>query len=87
MNKVEERLLNAGYDGVMYFENEDYENALIGVSEDERAIYDFELMVKWLMDRYGWSDIESVEWIENNTIRMLPYMGHKAPIIMYPLLD
>ena len=87
MNKIEKRLLDAGYDEILYFVNEGYEDALIGVSEDERAIYDFELMVKYLMNKYEWSDIESIEFIECNTIRSLPYMGDKAPIIMYPLLN
>lgn len=87
MSKVEKRLLDAGYDGVIYLVNESYEDALVGVSEDERAIYNFELMVKYLMNKYEWSEIESIEFIEYNTIRALPYMGDKAPIIMYPLLD
>lgn len=87
MNKVEERLLDAEYDGITYLVNESYEDALIGVSEDERAIYDFDLMVQWLIDKYGWSETESIEWIEVNTIRALPYMGDKPPIIMYRLLD
>ena len=37
------------------------------------------------MNKYGWSDIESIEWIEFNTLRALPYMGSDAPIIMYPI--
>ena len=80
---AEERLLNNGYDGIIIFSNESYDNALIGVSEDGRAIYDFDLMVKWLMDVDAMSDIEAIEWIEYNTIRALPYMGEKAPIIMH----
>lgn len=82
---AEERLLDAGYDGVKYLVNESYDNALIGVSEDGRAIYDFDKMVDWLIEKYGWSDIESIEWIEFNTLRALPYMGSDAPIIMYPI--
>ena len=82
---VEERLLDAGYDGVKFLVNESYDDALIGVSEDGRAIYDFDKMVDWLIEKYGWSDIESIEWIEFNTLRALPYMGSDAPIIMYPI--
>lgn len=80
---TEERLLNAGYEGIKYLVNESYDDALIGVSEDGRAIYDFDKMVDWLIEKYGWSDIESIEWIEVNTLRSLPYMGEKAPIVMY----
>ena len=58
---------------------------MIGISEDERAIYDFDLMVEWLMKNDGMTSEEAIEWIEYNTIRSLPYVGDKAPIIMYRL--
>lgn len=82
---AEERLLDAGYEGIKYLVNESYDDALIGVSDDGRAIYDFEKMVDWLIEEYGWSDDEAVEFIEYNTLRALPYFGEGAPIIMYPL--
>lgn len=82
---AEERLLEYGYDDVKYLVNESYDDALIGVSEDGRAIYDYDKMVDWLVDKYDWTDDEAVEWIEYNTIRALPYFGEGAPIIMYPL--
>lgn len=43
---VEEILLDNGYEGIMTFAGPDYEDALIGVSDDNRAIYDFDLMVE-----------------------------------------
>lgn len=82
---AEERLLYAGYEGIKYLVDYSYDDALIGVSEDGRAIYDFEKMVDWLIKEEGWTDDEAVEWIEYNTIRALPYFGEGAPIIMYPL--
>lgn len=82
---AEERLLEYGYEDVKYLVNESYDDALIGVSEDGRAIYNFDKMVDWLVGKYGWSDTEAIEWIEVNTIRALPYFGEGAPIIMYPL--
>ena len=82
---AEEKLLNAGYDDVTYLTNYSYDDALIGVSEDGRVIYDFDKMVEWLIKKEGWTDIEAIEWIETNTIRALPYMGADAPIIMYSL--
>lgn len=82
---AEERLLEYGYEDVKYLVNESYDDALIGVSEDGRAIYNFDKMVDWLVDKYGWTDEEAMEWIEYNTIRALPYFGEGAPIIMYPL--
>ena len=82
---AEERLLEYGYEGTIFLVNESYDDALIGVSDDGRAIYDFGLMVEWLMTKYDWSDMESIEWIEANTLRALPFMGESAPIIMYGL--
>ena len=82
---AEERLLDAGFEGIKYLTNYSYDDALIGVSHDGRAIYDYNLMIDWLMKEEGWSDNEAVEWIEYNTIRALPYFGDGAPIIMYSL--
>ena len=82
---AEERLLNAGYEGIKYFTDYSYDDALIGVSEDGRAIYNYEKMIAWLMDEEGWADEEAVDWVDYNTLRALPYMGSDAPIVMYPL--
>lgn len=91
INKVEhtksaaEKLLDAGYEHVTYLDNYSYDDALIGVSEDGRAIYDYEKMVEWLIGASHMSETEAIEWIDYNTIRALPYMGDKAPIVMYPV--
>ena len=82
---VDERLLDAGYEDVLVFRDFDYDTALIGVSEDNRAIYDFDLTVEYLCREEGWSEEEAIEWIEYNTLRALPYMEPGAPIVMYQL--
>ena len=82
---AEERLLEAGYEGIKYLTDYSYDDALIGVSEDGRAIYDYDKMIEWLMEEEDWSYEEAVDWVNYNTIRALPYMGEGAPIIMYAL--
>ena len=82
---AEERILNAGYEDVVYLTNYSYDDALIGISEDNRAVYDYDKMVKWLMETEGFTEIDAIEWIDYNTIRALSYMGEKAPIIMFPI--
>ena len=82
---AEEKLLDNGYEGVKYLTNYSYDDALIGVTDDNRAVYDYTKMIDWLMKEEGWSEIEAMEWIDYNTIRALPYMGYDAPIIMFPL--
>ena len=80
-----ERILNAGYEDVIYLTNYSYDDALIGISEDNRAVYDYSKMVEWLMENESFTEIEAIEWIDYNTIRALPYMRCQAPIIMYPI--
>ena len=82
---VREKLLEYGYEDVKYLVNYSYDTALIGVSDDNRAIYDFGLMVEWLVTEKDFTEEEAVEWIEFNTLRALPYMGEDAPIIMYAI--
>ena len=83
MASAEDRILDAGYEDVVIFKDEGYDDALIGISEDGRVIYDFDLMVEWLMKVDGITSEEAIEWIEYNTIRSLSYAGSGAPIIMY----
>lgn len=80
---AEDRIVDVGYEDVIIFSGDSYDDALIGVSEDGRAIYDFDLMVEWLMEHDDMDETTAIEWIEYNTIRSLPYVGDKAPIIMY----
>ena len=84
---IEERLRENEYDGVKYLTDFSYDTALIGVSDDNRAVYDFDKMIDWLMETQHFTDEEAREWIEINTIRALSYFGEGAPIIMYPLND
>lgn len=71
------------YGDVIIFENMDFPNALIGISSDDRAIYDFDLMVRDAMDELKCSETEAIEFIEYNTLRALPYAGPRGPIVMY----
>lgn len=57
--------------------------AIIGYTEDERLVYDYDKMVRWLAKKESWDEVEAIEWIDYNTIRTIPYMGEKAPIIVY----
>lgn len=65
------------------FRNEDYETALIGYTEDGRAVYEYDKMVQYLIDKNDMDELEAIEWIEYNTMRALPYFGEFAPIIVH----
>ena len=64
------------------FNNASYDNSIIGTTTDGRVVYCFEQMVKELSEEQNISIQEAVEWIETNTIRMLPYLN-PAPVIMF----
>ena len=81
MNRVENLLLDYGYDGVVYFTNPSYERAFLGVSTDDRAIYDFDLMVESLMEEEGMTEEDAAEWIDYNC----SYYFDGCPIIMHRL--
>lgn len=68
---------------IKLFDNPRYPNSIIGLTIDDRAIYDMEQMIVDLMKEDKMSYIDALEFIEYNTIRALPYMGEDAPIILY----
>lgn len=84
---AEEKLLDNGYEGIKYLINYSYDSALIGVTNDDRAVYDYNLMVQWLMEEEDFSEEEAMEWIDYNTLRALPYMEPGAPVILFPFLE
>lgn len=84
---AEDRLLDAGYEDVIYFTDYGYDDALIGVDSNNRAVYDYQKMIEWLVVNDDFTDEEAADWIDYNTIRSLQYAGEDAPIIMYPLYD
>ena len=64
------------------FDNQSYDNSIIGTTFDGRAIYDFDKMAEELAHDEGWTINDAIDWIEYNTFRALPYGGDKAPIIV-----
>ena len=83
--EVERKLLEKGYEGTMFLSDYSYDDALVGVTTDKRAVYDYDLMVQWLVEEEGFEDdIEAMEWIDYNTLRAVPYFGSTAPVIFFP---
>lgn len=68
---------------IKVFSNPSYENSIIGISYDNRVIYDYDLMIEDLMEEEDLSFEDALEFLEYNTLRALPYMGEDAPIILY----
>lgn len=82
-----EFLNDLGYDNLIIFENPDYDDAIIGVSHDDRVIYDYDKMIEHLMLNDNMTIEEAMDFISYNTLRSIPYAGPEAPIVMYGFAD
>lgn len=81
-----EELLEWGLNDAIVFDNPEYDEAIIGFDiSGYRVIYDYNKMVDYLVRKEGISEEEAEDFISYNTIRSCPYMGDKAPIIMWRL--
>lgn len=81
-----EILCSAGYDEAVVFDDPEYDEAIIGVTEEGQVVYDYYKMVEYLAGKENISREEAIEFIEYNTIRSIPYIDN-APIIMTRLED
>lgn len=79
-----EILCDNGYEDLVVFDNPSFDKAIIGVSHDDRVIYDYDLMIEAAMEEEGWTEDEAIDWINYNTIRSLSYISD-GPIILYRL--
>ena len=66
---------------ILMFSNPDFASAIVGISSDDRVIYDYDKMIQDLMQTEDLSEIDAIEFINYNTIRSLPYYDN-APIIL-----
>ena len=84
---AEQILADNGYDSedFVLLKDESYDSALIAVSDDFRAVYSYDKMVEWYMEKNGCTAEEAMEWIDYNTMRALPYAGARAPIVVKEL--
>lgn len=82
---IRQTLCDMGCEEALVFDNPAFDDAIIGTTEDGRAVYDYDLMVESMVLEDGIDQAEAVAFIEYNTIRSLPYAGEKAPVIMYRL--
>ena len=69
----------------LVLDNQSYDNSIIGVTLDGRVVYDYDLMIQELMADDNCSVEDAIDWIEYNTLRAIPYMGDKAPIVIQSL--
>ena len=78
-----ELLVDMGYDEAVVFENPDYDDAIIGVTYDGCVVYDYDLMVKHLVEKHDMERDEAVDFIGYNSSYMCGV--DQYPVIMYRL--
>ena len=72
-------------------ENPSYDKSIVGISNDGRVVYDYDLMVQEFAWENKCSQEEAEEFIQYNTMRALPYAkdedGNKPIIIEHKITD
>ena len=62
-----------------------YDDAIIGLSADDKVVYAFSKMVDAVVKAENLTVEQAQEYIEYNVIRALSYLGDKAPVVVYSL--
>lgn len=84
--EIKQFIEDMGYESVLLFESPSYDTAFVGITEDGRAVYEYEKMVKHLVETDNMTDEEAEEFIQYNTIRSLPYYEN-SPIVFRSILN
>ena len=79
--RIRDALCDMGHEDALLFDGPDYDEAIVGVTDEGQVVYDYDKMVQILVERDGYEEMEAIEWIEYNTIRALPYFEN-PPIVM-----
>ena len=86
-SKIRELFCELGFEESVFLDPVDLDSAVVGHTDEGRVIYDYEKLVEAFMAADGMTDEEAREWIDYNTLRALPYIGEKAPIVMYSIAE
>lgn len=83
VDELKEWLTSFGYEDTVVLESPDYVDAVVGVTTEGQVVYDWSKMAEHLVAKDGMSPEEAEEFVAYNTVRALPYMGEKRPVVMY----
>lgn len=79
--RIRDALCDMGHKKAVVFDGPDFDEAIVGVTDDGQVVYDYDAMVECLMKQDNIGRLEAIEFIEYNTMRALPYIDN-APIVM-----
>lgn len=85
--EIVEWLENNGCEDSVFLRDYNYYSAIVGVDQDNRIIYSYELMIDYLVKEQDMTMIEAIEWIDVNTLRVLECVPLSIrPIVLFPLI-
>lgn len=71
---------------VVILEGDEFADGFLGLTADTyQAVYSYERLVTSLSTQNKWTLDQSVEWLDCNTLRAIPYMPLRKPIIIHEL--
>lgn len=88
---LEKLFMDGRFDNSIVFgeDGKEYFSAIIGYTEDNHIIYDYDLMAQNLTERYIEDGVpeeeaytDACEWIDYNTLRAIPYCHGIYPIVV-----
>lgn len=79
---VRDLLCDMGYEDAVVFDNPSYDDAIVGVTDDGRVVYDFDAMVESLATSEDMDYIDAADFVCYNPMRAKDYIEN-GPIIMY----
>ena len=85
VDELREYLEAQGHEETIFFENPSFVKAITGITDSGQLIYDYDLMIYAAMEEENWDAEGAIDWIEFNTLRSIPYMGHAHPIVSMPI--
>lgn len=69
------------------FRNPDYTHAIIGMTHDNRVVYDYYKMLEYLVRYEDMTYEDASDFISYDTMRALSYMPGNTPVIIFPFDD
>lgn len=86
MKQVHDFIEEMECEEVMVFSSPDYHTAFMGIDLiNNRAIYDYDKMVEYLMEKDDIDGEEAIEFIDYNTIGAINPNDPAYPIIIYSM--
>lgn len=71
-------------EGCVLLDGPSFDNSIVGIAYPgpERVIYSLGKMIQEYMEENECTFEEAQEFIEYNTLRAIPYMGERAPLVV-----